>query len=413
MTPRRSSADRRTSYSASTRRRPLSPIRARRSGRAPASRAPPRTRRVAGRHEQALVAIAHQLRDSGDVGRHDGQPGGHRLHEDDGDALGEARQREHVGSLVVGDEVVLADPPREPHAPADAEPSGRRLELRPQRAVADDRQVGVDAAGDQPGERLEQHRLALDRDEPSDSQDPKGRRGPRAPSAGGRVAGQVDSAAHDTQLRPVLLSDELHELRPPVAAHAYDESRIAHLRGERGGVRVVDVGAVRGEAPRPRRPSAGERAQVCGEERRVGRGACEVRVHVADPARRRTRARAAPPRRSRRAARAVLSHRGRARRRTRPRAGTPAARRPGPGRARPGAPARTPAAGRTWWRTRRGRPARARARARPGGSRTCGRRPRAPAARGPRAARTCATSPDSNRSGSRSGTRRAGAPRAR
>ena len=103
-------AETRMSYSRRTRSLPAAPHRARRTG----SAARPREGigeeiDAAGGDHSAVDSVVDELRDPGDPRRHHRQPVRHRLHEHDGESLGEARQAEDIRGPVQRRHVALAE----------------------------------------------------------------------------------------------------------------------------------------------------------------------------------------------------------------------------------------------------------------------------------------------------------------
>ena len=190
------------------------------------------------------------------------------------------------------------------------EPRGLRVQVLARRPVADDGQRHVaPAARRARGRASTQQREALAADEATDGEDPHRSAPPVARRAGaGRSPAakplRVDPAAHERELRPVLLLEEQHHLAAGEVADAGHERRRARLLGEAVARHVVELGrAVHREAPRAR-----PLARLASEERRQQRDVAgdvgEVRVHVRRAAAAAAGPTGARPRRSRSPARA-------------------------------------------------------------------------------------------------------------
>ena len=101
-------------------------------------------RLVPRRHEQPGLPVHHDLAHAADIGGHDGQPAETGLDEDGGDALGAAREHEHVGGRQRQRGV---DHRAEEVDATGRDPPGGGGDRAPLRPIADDGQSHAGQAG--------------------------------------------------------------------------------------------------------------------------------------------------------------------------------------------------------------------------------------------------------------------------
>ena len=189
-----------------------------------------------------------------------GRPSGHRLHEHDRDALGEARQAEDVGRGVEVADPVLADGAREGHAVFEPAPGDLRLQRRAVRAVADERQPHVGAAVAQHGRARRRGcpapcRARAGRRTAPPSAPRRGRRGRRRRSASRSMPQRTMRSLSQCSGSTSFISCErrsrrCRRRRPP--SRTFSASAVAR--------HVVELGRpVHREAPRPARRRPGGR----------------------------------------------------------------------------------------------------------------------------------------------------------
>ncbi len=167
---------------------------------------------VAGSHEPAAVLV-DELRDRRDARRDDRASEGQRLHDDDGQPFGEARQQQ--GSAFPQDlpDLRVGCPPPQDHPILHAVRANGRLDGGPALAVTHQHDAQAGELRRQGGDHLWDEDLPLRRTEPADADE--GLAVARAARFDGVELLECDAAAGQMNLGGVLRSSEFGE---PLAA---------------------------------------------------------------------------------------------------------------------------------------------------------------------------------------------------
>ena len=146
-------------------------------------------------HEDALHPVVHQLGDPGQAAGHHGQPAGHRLHQDDRDALAapvaarDAGRHQDIGVLQGRPHLGRGERAAEPHPIAESGGADPLLEIGAVGAITDDLARDIDAGRHGPGAGIDQVPLALDLVQRADRDRPEAAPAVRSPRSCGREAG--------------------------------------------------------------------------------------------------------------------------------------------------------------------------------------------------------------------------------
>src|SRR3954447_4233800 len=178
------------------------------------------------RHQQAAPLVVHELGNAHDPRGHHRQLHRHCLHEHDGDALTEARKTEYVCAGVVVGKDALSHISVEEHPRPHPELGSELFQVSPFGTIAHDGELDIHTLVHERGDGLEKNRVALDRMQPSHSEEPEAARGLILLWARFEP-GDVDTAADEVDLRPMGVLHERHQPAAAEVAYASHESRPA------------------------------------------------------------------------------------------------------------------------------------------------------------------------------------------
>ncbi len=116
---------------------------------------------ASGGDQPAADARLDELRNPRDPGGERGPPESQRFHDGDGKAFGEARQHESARAADLLHRLRFGEGAEKAYALREPVPGDAALELRPEGALSDERDLDGRATARQPGHRLHEQPLSL------------------------------------------------------------------------------------------------------------------------------------------------------------------------------------------------------------------------------------------------------------
>ena len=177
-----------------------------------------------------------------------GRPSASDFEENAGQSLGEARQNHCAGGQNLIEDSLVIQVAGESNVVLHTKLIDEPLDLAAHRAVARDDKLDVNAPFQQTGHRMDQNRLALLLDDPTDIHHPRGIRNRRRSML---QVHRVDTGIDDVDLGPIAVFGPAEKLASREMADSDNESGMADLLSQAEGTRRIELfGTVERDAKR-------------------------------------------------------------------------------------------------------------------------------------------------------------------